>query len=267
MAASVRPTVSASPSFGVPKWIVLALSGLTQMRQSGVDIPPAGFQSDPEGTASPSVRERVTLGLMVLAVGVAAWKAIDGDWLAMLLASAALAPANLLRVFDHYVWLPRRRSLLRPTLSVTAVALLVASMVTSGFGGFRSTATVTSAQVAAMTSYYEATDGPRDYGGPVGCVIDMLGATAGAGNLVRAYTIVTCFACPLSEQRGGEYPAVFDLNGTRVISLSEANAPGDPPFAEEVDRLFPSGLRGRAQGSPPEQDASLAQSRAPCGTR
>jgi hypothetical protein len=62
---------------------------------------------------------------MVVAVGVAAWKALQGEWLAVVIALAALAPASLYRQFERHVPEPRRTPVLRFTLALVAVILVI----------------------------------------------------------------------------------------------------------------------------------------------
>ena len=63
--------------------------------------------------------------LMLGALAVVVWKAAVGNWLAVITAVAALAPAGLLWQFHHYIPKPRRRSYLRVTLALTATGLVV----------------------------------------------------------------------------------------------------------------------------------------------
>ncbi len=70
------------------------------------------------------VRQRLGIALMVVAVGVAAWKALDGEWLAVVFALAALAPASLYQQFERY--LPEtRRPVPRFSLALVAAILVI----------------------------------------------------------------------------------------------------------------------------------------------
>ena len=78
------------------------------------------------------VRQRLGMALVVAAVAVAVWKALDGDWLAVIIALTALAPASLYRQFEHYAPNSRGRLVLRFSLVLVAAVLVVlAAVVTS----------------------------------------------------------------------------------------------------------------------------------------
>ncbi len=164
---------------------------------------------------------------------------------------------------DH----PRKRPL---TIAIVAVcAVLTAAFIARWIDqstSFASTAELTSAQLSEATTYYEDNNGRIDYGRPVGCDIDSLGASAAPQHEVIAYTIVTCQACPVTSSfsRAGEYPAVFKLRGLRILGVQEANAPGDPDFQNEINRIFPQSLQTQAANNSPASDWSVARSRAPC---
>ncbi len=74
-------------------------------------------------------REQMTVVLMLGALGAAVWKAALGDWTAVVVALTALAPAGLLWQFQHFVPKPGRRTGLRSTLALTAMALVVVAFV------------------------------------------------------------------------------------------------------------------------------------------
>jgi hypothetical protein len=71
------------------------------------------------------VRQQLGMALMVVAVGVAAWKALDGDWLAVIVALTALAPASLYWQFEHYAPKSSGRPVLRFSLALVAAVLVI----------------------------------------------------------------------------------------------------------------------------------------------
>jgi hypothetical protein len=71
------------------------------------------------------VRQRSCIALMVVAVGVAAWMALDGEWLAVVIGSAALAPASHYRQFERYEPEPRGTPVLRFALALLAAILVI----------------------------------------------------------------------------------------------------------------------------------------------
>lgn len=120
--------------------------GLAKARQSGSSrdarygmCAPAAriHRVDTAHTASGSMgnvailrrREQLTVILMLVALGVTAWKAALGDWIAVLIAMTTLAPAGLLWQLQHFVPKPCRRTGLRLTLALTAVFLVVLAVV------------------------------------------------------------------------------------------------------------------------------------------
>jgi hypothetical protein len=154
------------------------------------------------------------------------------------------------RTFKELRWLSE---MLAVTVAVAAV--------TAGCGGpsaFKTTSPLAARQLAAMTTYYEAHNGRQDYQGPVGCAVDPLGERKDTSGRLTVYSNVACQGCPLSGGLGGAFPAVFQLQGTHVLGIAEANAPGDPLYFNEVKRLFPHALWNKA-GSPPSNTLRLQQ--------
>ena len=160
---------------------------------------------------------------------------------------------------------PKSGSLGRGIRRLAIIAASVTLIFEAGCGGFHSTASLTQTELTAMKAYYETNTGRIDYGSPVACYVYPLGATSKSRELI-AYTDVICAVCPKGPgwDWTGEFPAVFHLEGTRVSEVQEANAPGDPMYANEIDRIFPSGLRSRAGGQIPPAALSEALSRASC---
>jgi hypothetical protein len=79
-----------------------------------------------------------------------------------------------------------------------------------------------------------------------GCVTYSMGTRPEKGHRLIAYTQVICAHCPLMGGFGGITPAVFILHGKSVISAQADTEPGDPMFANEINRMFPQSLQSAA---------------------
>lgn len=147
--------------------------------------------------------------------------------------------------------------------TVAAVTLLATATACGSTTSFHSTATVSSAQLAAMIREIESGGGPHDNGTNVGCAIDVLGAVRGATE-ITAYTISLCEDCPIPNGSSSARPTVFQLMGDQVVSAKGTDAISDPSFQNEVDQLFPVGLRKAASDGVPNSVISEANGRARC---
>ncbi len=79
-----------------------------------------------------------------------------------------------------------------------------------------------------------------------GCVTYSMGTHPEGGDRLIAYTQVICQQCPEATGSGEIVPAVFVLHGKSIISAQADTEPGDPMFADQINRMFPPSLQSAA---------------------
>jgi hypothetical protein len=139
---------------------------------------------------------------------------------------------------------------LRRRLRLSATfALVFAGLCATGCSGSNDGVTSTQpsdAQLTAMSTYFiDHFAGPMNSSVHEGCVAYSIGTRPESGGQVISYAQIICEQCP--ERSAEEVPAVFVLHGESVISGKADTEPGDPMFADQINRMFPPSLQSAAK--------------------
>lgn len=137
---------------------------------------------------------------------------------------------------------------------MAGIVAVAAAVALAGCGSSQTTGLTptppSSAQLSTMASFYVRHDGIASYGSNthLGCVVTPMAIRRGSGGRTRSYSQTFCQAYPITNGRSGIYPTVYMLKGDEVVSVQQADAPGDPTWFNQIKRLFPRNLWTDAAG-------------------
>lgn len=137
----------------------------------------------------------------------------------------------------------RRRSF--TATRTVGIFAAVASVALAGCGSNGlSRAQPTRAQLQAMATFYVRQDGRSTWGSDthLGCVVTSMAIHRAPEDRLISYSQTLCQGCPISDGQSGIYPTVYTLKGDEVVSVKQADAPGDPMWSNQIKRLFPRSL-------------------------
>jgi hypothetical protein len=139
------------------------------------------------------------------------------------------------------------------------MALLVVWVILAACGNGTGQDGVTSAkpsgaQLDATSSYFLGHYAPEfGWTSHTGCVTYSMGTQLEGDGRLIAYTQVICGSCPEATSPGetnpleeATTPVVFHLWGASVTSAQADTEPGDPMFADLINKIFPESLQSAA---------------------